>query len=466
MAETELCRVLLVDDEPDMLNLLAKVLTKNSACTVSKATSADLAMRMIAESPPLVVLTDIKMSGMDGLELLRQVSSFDPTITTILMTGYGTIEMAVQALKDGAYDFIEKPFDNNRIIGTVTRALERTRLLRENVRLQHRLTEDGRQYGFVGRSRRLRQTLEILARIARSSSTVLIRGESGTGKELAAKALHAMSDRAGRAMVTVNCPALPEHILESELFGYQRGAFTGADRDKRGLFIEAEGSTILLDEIADIPVAVQTKLLRVLQEKEVQPLGQTRTSKVDVRVVASTNQDLEEKIRRGEFREDPLRPPTSCRWSCRTLRKWSKIFPCWPAAFLVVYIEEHDRGSLEFQPESLQYRTASVEGERAGTAELRQSGRAPCRRRKASATRPTLPRGRARSSPVGLMWPTGRVPIFTVFRTKMPKLSASPVHRRLPCRGSEGCRGQCEPGRPHLRHGEAGVPAAPAAVLH
>ena len=297
-------RALLVDDERDMLTLLAKVLTKKCGCAVTTATSAEEALALVRADPPEVVLTDIKMPGMDGLELLRQLGSVTPAVTTILMTGHGTIDMAVQALKDGAYDFIEKPFDNERIIGTVLRAIERTRLLRENLQLHHRLGEEGDLLGFVGRSRRLLETVDLLRRVAPSNVTVLIRGESGTGKELAARALHTLSGRAERPMITVNCPALPEQILESELFGYRRGAFTGADRDKTGLFVEADGSTILLDEIADIPVSVQTKLLRVLQEKEVQPLGQNRTYAVDVRVVASTNQDLEAKIRRGEFRED------------------------------------------------------------------------------------------------------------------------------------------------------------------
>ncbi len=353
MSESNQTKVLIVDDEQDLLTLLAKVLGKKGGYAVTQATSAEEALTLMAVDPPEVVLTDIKMPGMDGLAFLHRLNGFEPVVTTILMTGYGTIEMAVQSLKDGAYDFIEKPFDNERILGTVGRAAERTRLLRENERLHSRL-DDHENHGFVGRSKPLSQALDLLRRVARSNVTVLIRGESGTGKELAARALHAMSDRSAKPMVTVNCPALPEQILESELFGYRRGAFTGADRDKTGLFVEADGSTIFLDEIADIPVSVQTKLLRVLQEKEIQPLGQNRTYKVDVRVVASTNQDLEGKIRRGEFREDLFYRLNVMTVTMPSLTRMVSDIPLLAQHFLERYSREYGRGPLEFSDQTLQ----------------------------------------------------------------------------------------------------------------
>lgn len=347
-------KVLVVDDERDMLLLLRKVISRKCGCQVKLANSGDAALAMVESWMPDVVLTDIKMPGMDGLEFLRRLTRFDPTITTIIMTGYGTIEMAVEALKEGAYDFFEKPFDNDQIIHAVIRAIERSMLLRENLQLQHRLTEKQEVSGFIGRSKKLNQVLDLLGRLAPSRATVLIRGESGTGKELAARALHAMSKRAKHPMVTVNCPALPEHILESELFGYRKGAFTGADRDKEGLFLKANGSTILLDEIADIPVSIQTKLLRVLQEKEIQPLGQTKIYPVDVRILASTNQDLEGKIDRGEFREDLFYRLNVMTVTMPSLGEMVNDIPLLAQHFLEMYSKEHERSGLEFTPDALQ----------------------------------------------------------------------------------------------------------------
>ena len=348
-------RILIVDDDSDFLILLEKILSKKCNCDVVLASSGLNALEMIEAWHPGVVLTDIKMPDLDGLELLKRVTALDATITTIIMTGYGTIEMAVQALKDGAYDFYQKPFNNEEISGAVLRALERTALLRENRFLQKQLTQPAGKTGFVGDSKPLVNTIELLSRLATSCATVLIRGESGTGKEVAARAIHAMSKRADNKMVAVNCPALPEHILESELFGYTKGAFTGAETDKDGLFLEADGSTILLDEIGDISISVQTKLLRVLQEKEILPLGQTRPVKIDVRVLASTNQNLEEKMARGEFREDLFYRLNVMSVTMPTLSEIAEDIPLLAHHFLAGYVREYEREEMEFTPDALHY---------------------------------------------------------------------------------------------------------------
>jgi len=347
-------RVMIVDDEPDMLSMLRLVLEKKCNCEVTAARSGLVALDLLRTADPDLVVTDIKMPDLDGLELLKRIRERDESISVVVMTGYGTIDMAVQALKDGAYDFLEKPFDKDHIVRVVQHCLERTALLRTNRQLQERLRDFSLPEGFVGQSPALKRALDLIARVADTDATVLIRGESGTGKELAARALHNLSNRRQNSMVTVNCPALPEHILESELFGYTRGAFTGAMKDKKGLFLEADGSTILLDEIADIPVSVQTKLLRVLQEKEIQPLGQNRTIRIDARVVASTNQDLEAKIRAGHFREDLYYRLNVVTITMPSLAEMREDIPLLIHHYLSRYKEQYNRQELEISPALLQ----------------------------------------------------------------------------------------------------------------
>lgn len=346
-------RLLIVDDERDLLVLLRKVIAKKCGCDVAIAQSGLEALELINSWRPDVIMTDIVMPDMDGLQLLAHVYELDRTISVVIMTGYGTIEMAVTALKDGAYDFLEKPFDNNRVSQIILRAFERTQLLRENIQLQKELQKSDRPTDFIGKSIPLQRAIDLLTRLGQSNATVLIRGESGTGKEVAARTIHSMSDREEQKMITVNCPALPEQILESELFGFAKGAFTGADRNKDGLFLEAAGSTILLDEIADIPVSLQTKLLRVLQEKEIQPLGQTKTVKVDVRVLASTNQDLEDKIAKGEFREDLFYRLNVMTVTMPSLAEIKDDIPLLANHFFNIYVKEYKREGMELSQEAL-----------------------------------------------------------------------------------------------------------------
>ncbi len=348
-------RLLIVDDDRDMLTMLRKVITNKCHCQVEVADSGDKAWSLLDNWRPDIILTDIKMPGLDGLALLHHVKQKDPTVSVIVMSGYGTIEIAVRALREGAYDFFEKPFDNDHIIHALQRSLEHTNLLRENRILHEKLAGRESPAGFIGTSPKLNLIFALIDRVADTDVTVLIRGESGTGKELAAQALHQASSRKAKPLVAVNCPALPEHILESELFGYARGAFTGAIKDKKGLFLEADGSTILLDEIGDLPIALQTKLLRVLQEKEIMPLGHTKPIKIDVRVLASTNQDLEAKIRQGLFREDLLYRLNVVTITMPSLRETPEDIPLLAEHFLHTFQKEYNRPELIFGPAALQH---------------------------------------------------------------------------------------------------------------
>lgn len=296
--------LLIVDDEQDMLQLLKRSLEPDLNCAVRTAPSGQDALQILEREPVDLALLDIKMPGMNGMELLDRIRSSHPRLTVVMMTAHGCIETAVKAIKMGAYDFITKPFDHEALVLSLTKALERSRLLRENSRLQRHIQEHEAFQNLVGRSAAMQQVFEAVQMVAKTDLTVLITGESGTGKEMTARAIHALSDRRSYAFVSVNCPTVPENILESELFGYRKGAFTHACQNKIGLFQEAHGGTIFLDEIGDITTSIQTKLLRVLQEKEIKPLGDTKSVRVDVRVIASTNRNLPERIKQGEFRED------------------------------------------------------------------------------------------------------------------------------------------------------------------
>lgn len=296
--------ILIVDDEIDMLQLLKRSLEPDLECRIETATSGKEALRILSQNSFDLVLADLKMPGMDGLELLDTVKRQFPALTVVMMTAFGGVETAVEAMRNGAYDFITKPFDHETIIVRLEKALERSSLIKENVRLQLECHDRDAFQKIVGNSTIMNRLYQTIQMVAKTDLTVLITGESGSGKELVARAVHNLSNRNNNRFVAVNCPTLPENILESELFGYKKGAFTHAAQDKIGLFQEAHRGSIFLDEIGDISPTIQTKLLRVLQEKEIKPLGDTKSITVDARIIASTNQNLEEKIKSGEFRED------------------------------------------------------------------------------------------------------------------------------------------------------------------
>lgn len=297
--------LLIVDDEEELAEGLRNILYLELRETeIFTAASAVQSLKIAGENRIDMVLTDIRMPVMDGMELLVQLLEIDEATTVVMMTAHGTIELAVESLKLGAYDFICKPFDYQAVLKIVHNGLERSRLMRENQRLRQQISELSMDTEFIGQSLPMKSLLKNLQTVAHTDYTVLVRGENGTGKELSARTIHKLSKRKNGPFIVANCPAIPEQLLESELFGHKRGAFTGAEKDKSGLFEEAHGGTICLDEIGDIPISIQTKLLRVLQEGEIRPLGDTQTKKVDARVIAMTNQNLEGKIQDKSFRQD------------------------------------------------------------------------------------------------------------------------------------------------------------------
>ncbi len=296
--------LLVVDDEPDFLRGLARSIPKELPYRVLTALTGAEALDVIDGQPVELVLTDIRMPDMNGIELLDEIKARDPFITVVVMTAYGTIETAIEAIKKGAYDFVQKPFTPDEINRLLKKALERNSLVRENINLKNKLTASSAADLFMWGGPGIRKIVRTIRTVASLNVTVLVRGESGTGKEIAARHIHLLSPRSERHMVTVNLPTLPESLLESELFGYSRGAFTGADTEKKGIIQEAAGSTLFLDEIGDISPVIQTKLLRLIQEKEIKPLGSSVAKLVDVRIIASTNSDLESKIEDRSFRED------------------------------------------------------------------------------------------------------------------------------------------------------------------
>ena len=296
-------RVLLVEDDR-----VARVPLRDDIAEagydVDEAGSAEEALELLGKKGYDVVVTDLRMPGMDGIELLERIKAESPDTEVIVITAYGTVRTAVRAMKLGAYEYLTKPFDNEELLLLLERIRRMREVMEENVRLRRRLEERYRLEDMVGKGHKMQEVFRLIRTVASSDSTVLLQGETGTGKELAAHAIHELSPRRDGPFVKVSCAALSRELLESELFGHVRGAFTSAIKDKPGKFELADGGTIFLDEVDDIPLELQVKLLRVLQEREFERVGGTRTIRVDVRVIAATKVDLLERVRRGLFRED------------------------------------------------------------------------------------------------------------------------------------------------------------------
>ena len=296
--------VLVVDDEAGILESLAKILEREGY-RVSTTDSGVAALDIVRAEPVDLILSDIMMPAMSGIELLRAVKAISPSLEVIVMTAFGTVDTAVECMREGAYDFITKPLKRAIVVRSVQRALERHGLLHENRILREAAQGDLQtQHALIGQSAALRECLHLVEQAARSEATILLVGESGTGKELLARHIHATSSRAAAPFVAVNCAALPEALLETELFGHERGAFTGATQRHEGRFERARHGTLLLDEVGEMAPAVQVRLLRVLQEGQIERVGGTETIDVDVRVIAATHRNLEEEVRTGRFRED------------------------------------------------------------------------------------------------------------------------------------------------------------------
>jgi len=297
-----MARILIVEDEASIRNVLVNIISEESEnYEVYAAEDAKRALELLGESSFDLMLSDIKMPGMDGIELLERVVVLQPECTVVMISGHGDIETAVDSIKKGAYDYISKPPDLNRLLNTVRNALDKSQLVLENKRLKKKISKN---YRIIGESEGIQHILSMIDRVAPTDARVLITGPNGTGKELVAHQIHEKSERSSKPFIEVNCAAIPSELIESELFGHEKGAFTSAHKQRAGKFEAAHGGTLFLDEIGDMSLGAQSKVLRALQENKISRVGSDKDIKVDVRILAATNKDLKKEIEEGRFRED------------------------------------------------------------------------------------------------------------------------------------------------------------------
>jgi DNA-binding NtrC family response regulator len=346
-------KILVVDDEPGMRNLLTKVLTKEGSFVTACASGDEAIEALAGEDFDLAVL-DIEMPGMNGIELLKKLKDKAPTLHVVMITAYGSLQSAVDAMRLGAYDYLTKPFEVEEIKLVVAKAIEHQRLLSENRALHEELEENYRFTGIIGKSRKMEDVYDMVKQVASTNASVLIQGESGTGKELIARSIHYNSKRKGKPLVVLNCAALAEGVLESELFGHEKGAFTGAVKQKTGRFELAHHGTLFLDEIGDIPIPTQIKLLRVLQEHEFERVGGEKTIKVDVRIIAATNRDLLSGVREGRFREDLYYRLNVVTITLPPLRERREDIPALAGHFLARFAKETGRRIEGIAPSAME----------------------------------------------------------------------------------------------------------------
>lgn len=343
--------ILIVDDEKNYLVVLEALLS-SEGYEIMTADSARNALHYVRNADLDLVITDVKMPGMSGMELLSECGKIKPDLPVIVMTAYGTIEMAVEAMKQNAYDYITKPFQNEQLKLTIKKALEKYRLVRENRRLSEALSDRFRYGNIIGKSKPMVKIYDMIEKVAQSKASVLITGPSGTGKELIAKAIHYGSKRKKGPFVSINCGALTETLLESELFGHERGAFTGAVAMKKGRFELADSGTLFLDEVGDMPPALQVKLLRVLQEMSFERVGGTKTIKVDVRILSASNRNIKDDVKEGKFREDLYYRLNVIHIEVPPLRERADDIPLLVKAFIDKYSEGKTSKDFSLTPEA------------------------------------------------------------------------------------------------------------------
>lgn len=345
-------RILIVDDEADMVETCRRILSA-AGYECLGTSDAQEALRLLASERPALLFTDLRMPEMDGMEMLRRAHEIDPQMPVVMLTAYATLESAVAAVKGGAFDYLSKPFSMDQLRVTAERALGRRRLELENFNLREQLRGT---YGFeniIGRSQTLQAVLELVRKAARSDANILVLGESGTGKELIARATHANSPRSAEPFVPVDCASLPENLLESELFGHEKGAFTGAAAAKPGLMETAHRGTLFLDEIGELPVGLQVKLLRALQERQIRRVGGTKQIDVDIRVVSATNRDLRAAVAEGKFREDLFYRINVIDIALPPLRERQGDIELLATSFLRKYAGSGERSLKGFEPEAM-----------------------------------------------------------------------------------------------------------------
>jgi DNA-binding NtrC family response regulator len=347
-------RILIIDDEKDMLALLKRILAEETQHEVVTETNPVTALELFKEKPFDLVITDLKMPRMDGIKVLETVKKVSPDVSVVILTAFATIETAVEAIRKGAYDYITKPFRRERILLTVDKVMQWQEVVRENLALRKALAEKVVSPLMVGSTPVMKDLLERIRQVAPTTATVLITGASGTGKELVARAIHEHSLRGNRKFVTVNCTAIPEQVIESELFGHLKGSFTGAWKDKRGLVEEADEGTLFLDEIGDLNTNMQTKLLRLLQEGEYKPVGSVNTRKADIRFIAATNHNLKADIGEKRFREDLFYRLNVIQIEMPSLKERRQDVPLLSYHFLRKYARANQKEILEISPEAMQ----------------------------------------------------------------------------------------------------------------